>query len=198
MRDDYKVYIHTNTQNGLKYVGITSQDPEQRWRNGGGYYKNRFFTRAIKKYGWDAFEHEIVAEGLTKLQAEKLEKKLIRKYKTTDRRYGYNIMTGGGSTGKHSTETRRLMSENRKGKCVGRKHTEEEIRKMRENHGGGVQPKRVICLDTGEIYESINAAAVATGVDRMGISKCCHGKEGRRKACGFRWRFIEGDGNVVI
>lgn len=198
MRDDYKVYIHTNTVNGLKYIGITSQDPERRWRNGGGYYKNRFFTRAIKKYGWDAFEHEIVAEGLTKLQAEKLEKKLIRKHKTTDQHYGYNIMDGGGACGRHSEETRRLMSENRKGKCVGRQHTEEEIRKMRERHGGGLKPKRVICLDTGEIYESINAAAVATGVDRRDISKCCHGVEGRRKAYGLRWRFIEGDSNVVI
>lgn len=33
---NYKVYIHTNKLNNKKYIGITKQDPERRWKNGWG------------------------------------------------------------------------------------------------------------------------------------------------------------------
>lgn len=32
----YSVYVHT-TPNGKRYVGMTSQEPFVRWRNGLGY-----------------------------------------------------------------------------------------------------------------------------------------------------------------
>lgn len=42
------VYKHTSP-NGKIYIGITSQVPNHRWRNGNGYKTNPYFTRAIKK-----------------------------------------------------------------------------------------------------------------------------------------------------
>ena len=34
----WTVYMHVNKINGKKYVGITSQKPEERWKNNGiGY-----------------------------------------------------------------------------------------------------------------------------------------------------------------
>ena len=104
--NNYTVYIHTNNENGLKYVGITSRQPEARWRGGHGYRKQSVFWNAIVKYGWDNFTHEIVATGLTEEEAWQLEKALILKYDTTNRYKGYNRSTGGesGAKGVEKTE----------------------------------------------------------------------------------------------
>lgn len=78
----YCVYIHTNIVNGKKYVGQTvfGDNPNSRWRNGTGYARSIHFYNAIQKYGWDNFEHEIVASKLTKEEACSFECLLIKKY----------------------------------------------------------------------------------------------------------------------
>ena len=91
----YTVYEHRNKINGKRYIGITKQIPEERWRNGSNYKESPHFYAAIQKYGWDAFEHKILFTNLTKEEACKKEKELIKKHKTQDREYGYNILEGG-------------------------------------------------------------------------------------------------------
>ena len=67
-------------------------------------------SKAIKKYGWDGFTHEIIRTGLTKEDACIAERKLIKKYKSRDPRYGYNISCGGeaGSKGRKQSEEERF------------------------------------------------------------------------------------------
>lgn len=48
--------------------------------------------------------------------------------------------------------------------------------------------KKVRCDDTGEIYSSIRAASVATGISRANISNCAHGRY--KQACGQHWSFV--------
>lgn len=92
----YYLYCHKNIYNGKMYFGITRNNPERRWNKGKGYYNNKYFTRAIKKYGWDeGFTHEIIFDGLTQKAASEREKYYIKKYKTNNRNYGYNIAVGG-------------------------------------------------------------------------------------------------------
>lgn len=93
------VYIHISPSQKY-YVGITSQTPNHRWRNGKGYKECTAFYNAIQKYGWDAIYHEIVASNLTELEAKNYEILLISKLKSNDKNYGYNISAGGdGTTG---------------------------------------------------------------------------------------------------
>ena len=54
------IYKHTNKINGKSYIGKTVQEPKTRWRNGKGYKSCVVFNNAIKLYGWDSFEHEIL------------------------------------------------------------------------------------------------------------------------------------------
>lgn len=127
----YTVYCHTNKLNGKRYFGITSKHPEVRWGNGNNYRSSRHFNFAIEKYGWDGFTHEVIAEGLTKEEACQMEQDLIREYRTTDDRYGYNLSTGGesGAAGVVvSGETRAKRSASSKG----RRHSDESRRKMSE------------------------------------------------------------------
>ena len=140
MNNNYCVYIHTSPSN-KRYIGITSQNPERRWRkNGEGYKKHIYFYNAIKKYGWDNFEHEILYTNLSKENAEQKEVELIAYYNSNNIKFGYNMSVGGesGSKGyKHTEEQRKRMSENRKGEkngMYGRHHTKEAIENDRIKH----------------------------------------------------------------
>lgn len=186
--NNYLVYMHI-APSGKRYIGITHTTIERRWQGGRGYYRNEYFARAIKKYGWENFRHEIIAVGLSKLQAEDLEKTLIALFRSNNKEYGYNIKNGGDSNGKHSEESKLLMSERRKGKGTQPK-SDTTRQKMRDNHRGGNPSKRVLCVETGEIYKSINDAARAVNINKKVISNCCRGIEHYKTAAGFHWHFI--------
>lgn len=111
MEKEYCVYVHTNKTNGKRYVGITSMPPKRRWANGRGYRSNRLFYRAIQKYGWDGFAHEILESGLTKQSAYEKEIALIQSMQLTDPKYGYNLDRGGNGSNRVTDETRKKLSD---------------------------------------------------------------------------------------
>ena len=104
--NDYVVYMHVNKANGKRYIGI-SKNPIARWANGKGYYRNKHFSDAINKYGWNNFDHLILYTDLTKKEAGEIEQHLIKEYRTQDKRYGYNL-TSGGEAFLHSEESKKL------------------------------------------------------------------------------------------
>lgn len=114
MEKKYCVYVHTNKANGKKYVGITSMLPEKRWANGRGYRSNRLFYRAIQKYGWDGFAHEVLEGGLTKQSAYEMEVELIRSMQLTNPEHGYNLDKGGNGSNRITEETRKKLSDGTK------------------------------------------------------------------------------------
>jgi group I intron endonuclease len=127
------VYAHINNENGKRYIGITSQNAERRWRDGKGYKNNIHFYRAIKKYGWNNFRHSIIAHGLLQDNAEALEKKLIKWYHTNDLNYGYNTTIGGdGLNGYIPTEEdkqkRSLRFSGIQNPFYGKHHSEQTIK----------------------------------------------------------------------
>lgn len=125
----YKVYIHTNKINGKKYVGITCRDVNLRWQYGKGYINNEHFYRAICKYGWDNFSHEIIADGLSKDDACDMEIALIAQLKTQDCNFGYNI-TAGGEHANVTEATKQKISKANTGRVV-TKETRDKLSKLR-------------------------------------------------------------------
>lgn len=89
-------------------MGITSRKVQERWQNGRGYIKNDHFYRAIQKYGWNNFDHVIIAENLTKNEACDMEKLLIKELRSNDYHYGYNI-SAGGESGANGCQTSTLQ-----------------------------------------------------------------------------------------
>jgi group I intron endonuclease len=214
------------------YIGITSLNPERRWRKGEGYKNNKHFYSAILKYGWNNIEHIVMFEDLTKQEACEKEKELILKMKSHDRAFGYNFTFGGESyeftpeikeklkvnhshawNGRHhSEETKAKISKANKGRMFseehkekikknhshcktfeGRHHSIESRRKISENHFrlyGADNPsaKKVKCVETGIIFETIKEAADQTHANKNHISSCCNG---HRKTCGgYHWEFV--------
>ena len=134
---NYCVYKHTSPS-GKVYIGITGREPSKRFQNGSGYVGNEYFSHAIKKYGWDNFSHDILADHLAKAEAEKMERELIAKYNSADREYGYNIDLGGSCAGRRSEETRQKISEHHadlsgeNNPLYGKQHSEETRSKIKE------------------------------------------------------------------
>ena len=134
---EYTVYVHISPS-GKRYYGITMQDVNQRWQNGRGYRGNKYFYRAIEKYGWVNFEHIIITRGLSEDEAKWLEIELIKEFDTTDKNKGYNITLGGeGTTGlKRSEEARKKQSENHSRYWKDKERSEETRRKISESTRG--------------------------------------------------------------
>lgn len=120
MNNDYCVYMHT-FPNGKCYIGQTKQNPKYRFRNGDGYKGCRYLYSAIQKYGWKNIKHEILIDDLTQKEADYYEKYYIALYESNDRRYGYNLRTGGTSGYQYTDDAKRLMAE----KQTGRKQSAE-------------------------------------------------------------------------
>lgn len=132
----FTVYMHT-TPDGKVYVGITSMKLVDRWgKSGNGYKKNRLFSDAIQKYGWENIKHEVIKIGLTQEEASAEEMYLINKYKSSDPQFGYNSNSGGfgGNNGfQPSEETKakiRLAFQQGRIGFAGKHHTQEAKIKM--------------------------------------------------------------------
>ena len=114
--ENYKIYVHINKTNRKIYIGQTCQENvKRRWCNGWGYRNNYHFNNAIKKYGWNGFDHIIIFENLTLEMANIIETELIKKYKANNPNYGYNINSGGNEGYKLSEKTKEKISEKLKG-----------------------------------------------------------------------------------
>lgn len=118
----YCVYKHTSPS-GKVYIGYTGKNPpEKRWSNGNGYKRGHpYFWKAIQKYGWDNFEHEIIFNYLGRQEALKKERELIALYDSTNPNKGYNMTKGGDGKEGYvmSDETRKKISASRIGRFTG-------------------------------------------------------------------------------
>lgn len=196
MGKNYCLYIHENKTNGKKYIGITN-DTSKRWcGKGQNYDRCPRFWAAIQKYGWDGFSHTVVLTGLSLSEANELEIAYIKKYRTCEREFGYNIATGGSNAptmlGKHhSAETRRKMHDAAVGRVISDSQRERHAKWMSENFCGSRNPmsRAVRCITTGEVFESMRIAAQAKGVLQSKISMCCNGKASH--VHGLRWEYAD-------
>lgn len=171
---------------GKIYIGQTSQTPSVRWGYGYGYINCPHLFSAIKKYGWDNFEHIIVTDNLSKREADWIEHYLICYYESYNKDKGYNLTMGGdGAVGyRFSDEQRKAMSLKRKG----RKATEETKARLSYSHKHCLRTqlvsKKVVQRnkknDIIDIYDSITDASKALNVDIRDIWNVCNG---RQKTC---------------
>lgn len=171
MSNTWTVYCHQNKINGKKYFGITSRKPQSRWGASGQCY-HFYFGKALTKYGWDNFEHIILYSKIDKETAIMFEQFLIDAFKTKDKKFGYNLTDGGEGALNPSEETRKRLSECRKGHIV----TEETKHKISESNKGRVNsPEARAKISAG------NKGKVMSAETRAKISKNhAHYNRGRK------------------
>ena len=116
MEKTYLIYKHT-APNGKAYIGQTCDIAKRNSHHKTGS-SCRLFAKAIAKYGWDSFSHEILAEGLTLEQANIKEAEMIAMHMTRSP-HGYNLKEGGLNSS-HAEETKIRISRSHTGKIVPR------------------------------------------------------------------------------
>lgn len=198
----YCVYKHVNKVNGKVYVGITN-NVSIRWRGEGEGYKGcTAFYGAIKKYGWESFEHTIIINDLTFDEACEKEKYYIALYKSNCHRYyhpsyGYNMTDGGeGSVGSPLTEEAkkkirdamdsksheeligiyakrgRTWSETNKGRKMSEKCREVLSNSRKGCIGGNAKP--VLCVNDNKYFRSCQEAAEYYGIYDFQVKSVCN------------------------
>ena len=120
------IYKITNLVNGKIYVGQHSSNTNRYYMGSGSELK-----KAKKEFGTHNFKMEILEEyhGNSRKEFSELEIKWIKKLDATNPEIGYNKLKAGngGYIGKEWYDSQ-----------VGRKHTEEEKRKIGESNKGKV------------------------------------------------------------
>lgn len=157
----WTVYYHKNLINGKGYVGITSRSVKERWGRNGSQYKGQTFWKAIAKYGWDNFTHEILETNLEEEQAKQLETEYIKKFNTKQPN-GYNLTYGGDGT-------------------VGLVFTEEHLKNLRDSHKGHIhseETKRRMTESQKERWKNLSKDKIrAFGYSKKGTKMSEKGRK---------------------
>ena len=216
------IYKITNKVNGKVYIGQTIQGFNRRYHcNIENNTHNSYLKRSIKKYGIDNFDIcEVFDIAFSKDELNIKEWLWIKYYDSTNRNKGYNRMTGGGSLGKHSEESK----EKNRQSHIGIHQTEESKNKISNTLKGKTRPievrekiskgltgknngmygrtgknnphyRKIICITTGKDFDCLREAGEFYGIKSTShITSCCAGK---RKSCGMyngqklQWMYYE-------
>lgn len=197
------IYRIKNNINNKIYIGQTVRDLETRLKE---HRRNKkcIMHRVFNKYGYENFTVDIIDTAETLDELNNKEIYWINYYDSSNKDKGYNLCEGGGNTKgyHHSEESKQLMSEHQKRKYgsdnhfYGMHHTDETREKMRQSWidrkatGESLpQCKKVINLDTGEIFNSITDACNKYNLKNTHVSRVCRGK--RKRTGGYRWAYYD-------
>ena len=137
------IYKATNIVNGHVYIGKTTGMLSLRMNKHKSDAKNNrydmYFHRAIRKYGFDSFIWDILAETDSETELNKLERDLIASHRDIVTLYNQTEGGEGISGFKMPEEAKRKLSENHKGSTPwnrGVTHSPETCKRLSEINKG--------------------------------------------------------------
>ena len=197
-----------NLINGKIYIGQHSTQCLDDGYMGSGVY----ITKAFKKYGKENFKCEIIEEIYgSKKDLDRAEEFYIKLFlEAVGKNRMYNATEHAAGIDHHSEETKKKMSEAKKGHPAWNKgisHSEESKLKMSKALKGRLvwnkgishseetkkkiseaKLKKVLCVETNTTYPSLTEASTRTCINRGNISNACNGK--LKTAGGYHWKFV--------
>lgn len=170
----YYCYMTINKINNKKYFGC-------HFWNGEGLDPSYLgsgvaLRKAIKKYGRKNFHCYIVKEFNNEDDCRNYEEEILRMFDLEHDHNFYNMKNtsiGFGFGDMH------IPCKGKENGFHGKQHTDEAKRRIGEASKLRQPPKvdkKVMCITTGEVFESITKASIFYGLDSSSISKCCRGK----------------------
>lgn len=211
------IYKCTCLSNCRSYIGQTcslfrrKNDHIRELRN--NRHSNRHLQNAWNKYGEENFTWEVLEYCSTDLLNER-EMYWIEYYNSF--KTGFNLTTGGSLGCIYSEESNqkrreKMLGENNpmygktgalnpaygqdhsgeKNGMYGKHHTEEANEKNRQAHLGrnNTMSKPVICIETNELFFSMQLAGIDKNCDAASIGRVCNGRKNLKTCGGYHWRF---------
>lgn len=189
----YYTYAHfTKDTNKLFYIGKGTFYKQGDFKRAHAKIgRNSYWQNKVKKHG--GFTVEILACWKTEQEAFCHEEFLISTFKDKI----VNLTAGGeGNSGRKQSQEEK---DKRAASLRGKKRTKQTLQNMSEaqkknkvalemlEKAREAQKKKILCVDTGVIYNSLTDAGKQTGIAFQNISKAC--KKQRPQAGGYRWEF---------
>lgn len=180
-------YVYSVTApNGKMYIGKTNNQKMRRQSHTSRARQGKHdtkFGRALVKYG-DTMDWSTLAGVHSEELAFAIEDFYVRHFNTTDPKYGYNTIAGGsGAYSGHLRST--TFKENLRNKRLGK-----------NNPMYGVPAptrRRVLCTTTGEIFESLSAAAKKYNLTLGNVCNVCKKRATHTKGYSFEYLEVSND-----
>lgn len=195
----YELYGIINKINNKVYIGQTKQGYRKRFiQHLCSSDRSPLLKNAIKKYGKENFECELIDIAYSQEEINFKEKLWIKLLKTYERENGYNLSLGG-SIGCFNKEVLEKMSKSKlgnKNSFFGKKHTEEAKEKMskwkKDNYILEKHPKskKVKCVELDKIYDCVKLAENELHINCHHIGQVANNKYGRKTAGGYHWIWV--------
>lgn len=141
LKDKFGIYIITNNKNGKGYIGQTRQRFAKRywhhrWKLRNNTHDNKYLQNAFNLYGEEAFTFSILEVVEDEEELNNKEEYYIKKYRNIDK--CYNIQDGGQKVSNYirTEEVRMKIGEKNRLNMLGKKHSSETKKKMSEIHKG--------------------------------------------------------------
>lgn len=208
------IYKITNRINGKVYIGQTTRSLDTRIREHFRQKKSPI-SKALRSVGLNGFTATVIDHAHSHEELDEKERFWIKYYDSLVPN-GYNICTGGeGARGWRPTDEQRAkMRESHIGLAAGeknpmygktgelnhfygKKHSDETRKRMSEHakkrnltNGRNPRARKVECINTGEIFDSVKEAAEKYGLARTSVNGCCRGH--RNNCFGYKWRYVDG------
>lgn len=205
------IYRIKNRLNGKIYIGQTVRSLGERLSEH-KRHKKTLISKALKKYGINNFDIEVIDYSETIEELNEKEIFYIEKFGCISPN-GYNICSGGNGTYgyHHKEDSKKLMSKNHwdnsgeKNCFYGKHHTEETKEKMRRyladeevlikrtaqlNKYRYDSSRKVLEINENKTFDSLKDACNEYGISDVSyISRVCRGK---RKSCfGHVFKYID-------
>lgn len=166
------IYKITNTITGKTYIGQTTKTVPNRVSQHKKDSKNgtTYLANAIRKYGWDMFEVDVICECESKEKLDEMECYYIKQYKMTT---GVYNLTNGGATGTYGHKRPEMVGDLNPAK------TPEARKKISDAIKGHKRPdltKRTIERTKGKTYEELYGVDKASKI-KESLSKSHKGKK---------------------
>lgn len=207
------IYKITNKINRKNYIGQTCRTLEERMKEHLSH-TTQYIDKVLRKYGKDNFEISIIDNAITIDELNEKEMYWISHFDSI-KPNGYNLCIGGDNTKgySHRLESRLKMSEsqykrNMKGEnnpFYGKEHSDETKKKMKKSwekrqnadelkrqlieNAAKKNRRKVINIDTKEVFDSVRDAAEKYNLKETHISRVCRG--GRKRTGGFEWMYYD-------
>jgi GIY-YIG catalytic domain protein len=205
----YLIYKAENKINGKCYIGRTSSTLSRRrsWHysnaykvdDTGAYKNNSSILVALRNARKEDFEWIVLESGLTKQESFEREAYYINLFHACE--CGYNekesdLIPWNKGKKMNAQYCERLKGENNG--MFGKTHSPEyrvwrsELMSRTQFGANNSSARKVKCLETGQIWNSVVDCSKETGISSDNISACCNPKRRNKTAGGYHFIYIDG------